>query len=64
MKAKVKSKNKHMTYQERIAYYKSYPLWPIVEKEIEELIANKDIELTTAQDIVVASIIKAIEGKK
>lgn len=48
--------------KERMAYYKSLRLWNVLEKEIEKLIANRDLELTTAQDIVVGSIIGAIES--
>ena len=48
--------------KERMAYYKSLPLWDVIEREIEELVENRDFELTTAQDIVVGSIIRAIES--
>ena len=58
---KTKTRSK-MSPKERMAYYKSLPLWNVIEREIEELIANRDLELTTAQDIVVGSIIGAIES--
>lgn len=51
-----------MAPKERMAYLKALPLWTIVEKEIDELVENGDLELTTAHDIVVGSLVSAIEG--
>lgn len=59
-KTKTKS-HKRMTPQQRMEYYKSLPLWEVVEKEVEDLVKNKDIQLTTVQDLVVASLLKAVK---
>lgn len=49
---------KRLTPEDRMAFYKSLPLWNIIEKEIEELIDNQDIKVTTVQDFVVASLVR------
>jgi hypothetical protein len=43
-----------------MALYKSLSLWNVIEKELEELIDNQDIEITTVQDLVVVSLVKAV----
>lgn len=48
------------TPEERMALYKSLSLWNVIEKELEELIDNQDIEITTVQDLVVVSLVKAV----
>lgn len=48
------------TPEDRMALYKSLPLWNIIENELEELIDNQDIEVTTVQDLVVVSFVKAV----
>ena len=55
---KTKTKiHKRLTPEDRMAFYKSLPLWNIIEKEIKELIDNQDIKVTTVQDLVVASLV-------
>lgn len=56
-KTKTKTR-KRLTPEDRMAFYKSLPLWNIIEKEIEELIDNQDIKVTTVQDLVVASLVR------
>lgn len=36
------------------------PLWRTIEKEIAELIANRDLSLTTAPEYVIGAMCKAI----
>ncbi len=50
--------------EEYMAYLKSLPLWDIIEKEIEALIDNQDLKLTTVQDLVVASLVEVVEKNK
>lgn len=61
MDQKIKTKLlKRMAPEERMALLKSLSLWDVIEQEIEELIDNQDIKLTTVQDLVVSSIVEKV----
>lgn len=61
MDQKIKTKlHKRMAPEERMALLKSLSLWDVIEQEIEELIDNQDIKLTTVQDLVVSSIVEKV----
>lgn len=51
---------KRMTPTHRMIYLKFLPLWDVIEKEIEELIDNQDIKVTTFKDLVVARLIEKV----
>lgn len=48
---------KKMPYAE----YRNLPLWKVIEKELIELEENQDLNITTQQDIVIGSLVKAIK---
>lgn len=41
--------------------YESLNIWRSVREELEELIANHDLELTTAPEYVIGSLCKALD---
>jgi uncharacterized hydantoinase/oxoprolinase family protein len=63
MGQKTKTK-KTRSPEENMAYLKSLPLWDILENELEELIENQDLELTTIQDLITASLVEVVDKNK
>lgn len=41
--------------------YESLRIWRVVSHEIDELVANRDLELTTAPEYVIGSLCKALD---
>jgi hypothetical protein len=39
--------------------FESHPLWSVVDSELSELEENQDIQITTAREYVVGSLVKA-----
>jgi hypothetical protein len=64
MDPKTKIKSPKMTPEERLAYLKSLPLWRFIEKKLNQLIDNQDLELTTFPDAVISYLVDEIDKNK
>ena len=60
MDQKTKTKN-----QSKRPYddYLDSPMWPIIEKELDSLVENQDLEITTDPYYVIGSLVKVLSKK-